>query len=49
MFLWDSHLPQEDPLAVVEQANDGGQDDGALGILWHVLEDGSQAQEGDAH
>ena len=42
-----THLPQEPPLAVVEQADDGRDDDRALRVLGHVLEHGRQAQQHD--
>ena len=40
-----THLPEEEPFAVVEQGGDGGNDDGALHVLGHVLEHRGQEQQ----
>ena len=40
-----SYLPEEEPLSVVEQADDSSNDDGTLCIVWHVLEDRRQDQQ----
>ncbi len=44
-----AHPEQEPPLLVVEQADDGCYDDGALRVLGHVAEDRRQAQQHDHH
>lgn len=40
-----THLPQEEPLAVVEEGDDGCNDNGSLHILGHVLEDWGQEEQ----
>ena len=40
-----AYLPQEKPLAVVEEADDGSNDNSTQHILGHVLEDGGQEQQ----
>ena len=44
-----THLPQEPPLGVVEEAEDCRDDDSALSVLGHILEDGGQDQQDNHH
>ena len=40
-----THLPQEEPLAVVEESDHGCNDNGSLHVLGHVLEDWGQEEQ----
>ena len=44
---WGAYPPQEEPLLVVEEADDGRDDDGGLCIVGHVFEHRRQAQQRD--
>lgn len=47
---WEgTRLEQEPPLLIVEQADDGCDDDGSLRILGHVAEDWREAQQHNHH
>ena len=46
-WLSRTYPPKEQPLGIVEESNDGCNDNSALRIVGHVLEDRCQHQEYD--